>query len=141
GDLLRQQVFTKEPPKSATAQWRVAHADRDAPGYVVSLGGTEFLCTDGSRGLVRWNWTAGLPADKVTAGELPPPGRIVSAPAVLPPAGQNLLVCLADSEGRVTLFQDQLAGAVKPRSWTVVRSWDLKGKVTSGPFVRGGQVG
>ena len=43
-------------PYYAYAQWRAPHADKDALCHVVTLGGEEFVTTDGSRGLIRWRW-------------------------------------------------------------------------------------
>jgi hypothetical protein len=110
------------------------------------LGGDEFLFTDGSKGLHRLRWSGGPMWKKITASdpEAPLHDRIVSPPLVLPPgAGQNeLLVCVADSRGTLTLLHEQEAtGADKPRKWAVVRSWSLKGHITAGPFLRGTRIG
>jgi outer membrane protein assembly factor BamB len=117
--------------------WRSSSADEGAGGFVVALGGDEFLATDGSRGLTHWRWPAEGTFQTVPEGRTPTvelPARVISAPVVLPAEGNagNLRVCVADAAGTVTL----LAGAnLEP-----TRSWTTGGKISAGPFVLGEQV-
>jgi outer membrane protein assembly factor BamB len=107
--------------------WRAAGADEQAPGHVVPLGGGEFLITDGSVGLARLHWPEPKVWDRRAATKLA--GRIVAPPAVL----RDKRVAVADAADGLTLVGgDRL---------TVARRWKLPGRVTAGPFVRGGGVG
>jgi hypothetical protein len=119
-------------------EWRARHADRDAPGFVASLGGDEFVATDGSRGLTRWRWGGARDFEKRTASE-DLPARIVTTPLVLPSEKDgSVRVCVADARGVLTLLHDTAAGG---KGWTPGRSWALKGRITAGPFLRGSHVG
>ncbi len=109
--------------------WRADLADKGAPGFVVALGGDEFLMTDGSRGLRRmacdgktWEKRAERTLDN----------RVVSAPAVLRAEGGPVRVCVADSANVVTLLEGDGLEAL--------RTWRLSGAITAGPFVRGGGI-
>jgi hypothetical protein len=116
--------------------WRPALGSPDSLGHVVALGGDLFLTTDGGRGLTCWEWPAGKPWQALMAmGDNPTltlQDRVVSAPAVLPAvAGKPPRVCVADSNGAVTLLSVRGGGALESK-----QTWDLRGQVTAGPFVR-----
>jgi outer membrane protein assembly factor BamB len=122
--------------------WRAAHADEQAPGYVVPLGGEEFLVTDGSGGLTRRrldgkDWVkrafVELTDEDPKIGKIV--RRIVSPPAVLPASDGKgePVVCVADTANKVTLLEG--ADLRKGPQWT------LSGRITAGPFVRGGGIG
>jgi outer membrane protein assembly factor BamB len=112
--------------------WRATRVDEGARGHIVPLLGDVFLSTDGSRGLRRWHWTAGEVAKLEKQIELPDP---IVAPPVVVPLGEKgeLHVAVADAAGTVHLL--------RPADWQSVRHWDLKGKITAGPFLRGHQIG
>jgi outer membrane protein assembly factor BamB len=125
---LRRLELAKGGRVTTGLDWRAEQADPDAPGHIVHLGGDDFLCTDGSRGLFRLSWAANDPVGK--RGELKPPqlDRIMAAPLVLPADR----VCVADASNTVTLLHG-------PRLQKE-RSWDLGGKVTAGPVLRGKHI-
>jgi outer membrane protein assembly factor BamB len=118
--------------------WRTSRSAADAQSFVVWINAEEFLTTDGSRGLTHWRWPEGktyaaVPAEKLPTTELR--ARISFAPVVLPRKDDKapLEVCVADVDGGLTLLQgDRLEEA---------RRWEVGGKITTGPFVRGGGVG
>jgi outer membrane protein assembly factor BamB len=117
--------------------WRAAHADADALGQVVFLGGDEFLVTDGSRQLYRVRWP---PANAKEAWSITAKcelgDRIVAAPLVVSePAASNSRVLVADSAGNLVLLQ------LQGKEIKEIRRWPLDGKITSGPFLRGNRVG
>jgi outer membrane protein assembly factor BamB len=103
-------------------------------GHVVHLGPGEFLTTDGGRGLTRWRWPA---QDMLKEGQPPValPGRIVSAPVLLPagPGGTDRLLCVACAGGVVQLL--------RAADLQAVRTWNLDGEVTAGPYVAGDRIG
>jgi outer membrane protein assembly factor BamB len=110
--------------------WRSAETDPGSHGHVAMLGPTEFLVTDGFRGLSRWQWPAGGPklekSFELGAGA----GAIVGPPLVL----QNgTLICVADSKGSVFVL--------RAADLTIVRRWELKGPITTAPFLRGDHIG
>jgi hypothetical protein len=131
GVLVRQGLAGG--PLDSGPNWRAAHAESDAEGYVVSLGGDEYLVTDGSRGLKRLHWPAGTMAEIKASVELA--HRVVAAPAALPPDGASgeVRVAVADAANLVTLLQGDALRAV--------RQWPMSGTITAGPFVRGRAVG
>jgi outer membrane protein assembly factor BamB len=117
--------------------WRALEADAGAPGHVVHSSGDDFLYTDGSNRLHKVTWPAGgqwKPADKQKL-QLPPLERIVAAPLVLPSADGKTAprVLVADASRTLILLNGD--------TFQKIRSWNLSGPVTSGPFRRGGQVG
>jgi outer membrane protein assembly factor BamB len=120
--------------------WRAAGADDDARCHIVALNADEFITTNGSRGLTHWQWRQNeqtfqmIPMDK-TGPTVELPARIVSAPVVLSSAnaGADYQVCVADSQGNITLLQGP---ELKPE-----RSWPLHGQITAGLFRRGQYLG
>jgi outer membrane protein assembly factor BamB len=123
--------------------WRDYLASREIRGHVLALAGDLFVATNGGRGLNCFEW----PRD--AAWNLKNPGgakvglelndRIVGVPVILPVAAGNLpRIAAADAGGVVTLIGVRGDGTME-----VKRTWDLKGKVPSGVFVRtlpGGQA-
>jgi outer membrane protein assembly factor BamB len=110
--------------------WRAPGADEQSPGYVVALGGDDFLLTDGSRGLQLIRWPGMLALPRRAVAEVG--ARIVAPPAVLPGAGGTPRICVADASDTLTLLDGERL--VK------LRSWPLDGKITAGPFVRGSVI-
>jgi hypothetical protein len=109
--------------------WRAAAVDEGAEGHVVAVGANDFVYTDGSRGLGRWTELADIKRREL-------PRRIIAPPAAVSAAAttdKKVRLCVGDASDTLTL----LDGA----DLSVVRTWRLSGKISSGPFVRGGQVG
>ncbi len=124
--------------------WRSRVAGAAARCYIVPVGEEEFLMTDGAGGLTRWSWKKGakFPDHILPPGRNTPPAvelndrvRVVSAPLVLPRAkpADRFQVIVADSRGIVhLLYGDGL---------TTEHTWECGGRITAGPFLRGGHVG
>jgi outer membrane protein assembly factor BamB len=111
--------------------WRAVGAEDQARGHLVMLGATEFIRTDGSRGLARIASTDGKTWDQRAERKLE--YRIVKTPILLPGAdGAKARLCVADASDTVTLLDaDRLS---------VLRNWTMPGKITIGPFVRAGKI-
>jgi outer membrane protein assembly factor BamB len=111
--------------------WRALGAEEGRLGHVVELSPGEFLLTDGSRGIARMVWTDGKSWDK-QGGQLA--HRTVRPPVVVPatPAARPR-VCVLDASDTLTLLDAERL--------SLLRSWPMPGKVTAGPFVRGGKIG
>jgi hypothetical protein len=131
GTLLRQP-WDGQRGESGPG-WRGRNSDPGARGHVVVLGPEEFLTTDGSRGISRWRWPAGKNYQEEKKADLPNP--IVAPPVIWrgESATETPHVCLADAGGTVRLLRGS--------DLQEVRRWELKGKITSGPFVRGKYIG
>jgi hypothetical protein len=117
-------------------EWRPRSVAATAACNLLALGGDRFLATDGSRGLKAWEW----PPDKEDWQPLQKEGepilpleQLVAAPPVLVPevAAKQPGVAVADSAGVLQLFVLQPDGSLKPYN-----HWELKGKLTAGPFVQ-----
>jgi hypothetical protein len=142
----------KEARRIAGPEWRSRYSGPAAQGFVVHLGGDEFLATNGARGLTRWRWDGTpkyeLMTPKSARAELISgkdqdivAGQIVAPPIVLPRAMPTdpLQVMVGDSRGIVTLLHEE--EKANERRWKAAASWDLKGHITAGPFLRGDHVG
>lgn len=140
GDLLRQPLREGAEP-SKVVHWRAPYADAGAQGHVVALGGDDLISTDGSTGLTHWHWPAGPVYQQMA--KLLLPARITDAPALLPasnaPDKQQLAIGCAD--GRLYLVEDRPAASGGGRELAIVRWWDLGGRLTAGPFLRGPRLG
>lgn len=116
--------------------WRSRRASPSSECFVVPVGKTQFLTTDGDDGIRRWEWEgrfySGLPATNRTHKTLLDE-RIVRAPLVL--STDPLRVLVADRTGRVSVLEGELL-SVDPS-----RQWKLGGRITAGPFLRGKRVG
>ncbi len=119
--------------------WREGHHTAEARGHCAWLGGNDFVTTNGRGGLTHWRFgklretipagrTAGAPTRDLAS-------RVVAAPLVLTRAGgaDPIRLIVADAAGTIHLLEGDL--------FAPARKWDLPGKLTSGPFLRGGQVG
>jgi hypothetical protein len=126
------------PPGTTGPEWRPARANAGLRCHVVWVNGDEFLTTDGGHGITHWRWPPGksptaLPLDKAEKDPTAEVRRsIVSAPAVLP-SKDELRACVADASGTLTLLHGE--------GLEEAQHWDLGGKITAGPFVRGDHVG
>jgi hypothetical protein len=109
--------------------WRAIGADDFARGHVVMLSDGDFLLTDGARTIQRLT-----SVDFKTKATRQMAFRIVRPPVVLPAADKaGPRVCVLDASDTLTLLDaDRL---------TPLRSWQMPGKVTAGPFVRAGKIG
>jgi outer membrane protein assembly factor BamB len=139
GTLLRVKL-----PECASGtpgpKWR---SNRAAPGarcHVVWINNDDFLTTDGARGVTHWRWPEGkmyaaLPPDKPEEDPTAELRRnIVAPPLVLPTgSGGDLMALVADSGGTLTLLRGERLDEAQ--------RWELGGKITAGPFLRGGRVG
>lgn len=123
-------------------EWRDRLAPATAPGYVLALGGDRFLTTDGSRGLLVYEWP--LETDK-NWQRLPKQGEpftpldyLVAAPPLLLPSanGQPPRVAVADSAGVLHLFIVAPDGKLQRGP-----TWELQGKPTMGPFLQAAPEG
>ena len=95
-----------------------------------ALNATDFVVTDGSRGLQRIACADGKSWDKRASTQLS--HRIVATPLLVMDAGKPRL-CVADASDTLTLLDaDRL---------TVLKRWTMPGKITAGPFVRAGKIG
>jgi outer membrane protein assembly factor BamB len=116
--------------------WRSRWADDDARGYVIALQGDDFLCTDGSRGIKFWSWQPdgsfrALPPTNEKPAEVP--ARILNPPLVqYGPEKKPSQIWVADAAGAVSLLNGS--------TLKVENAWQLSGRVTAGPFLRGQQV-
>ncbi len=111
--------------------WRAVGAEEGSPGHVVMLSPTEFILTDGSRGVARIVSTDGKTWDR-QGKQLA--HRIVRLPVVVPATdASKARLCTLDASDTLTLLDaDRL---------TVLKSWPMPGTVTAGPFVRAGKIG
>jgi outer membrane protein assembly factor BamB len=116
--------------------WRAGRTDDGALGHLIQLNPDEFLATDGSRGITHWLWRVqdknfqALPSGSRPTVDLS--ARIVSRPLVLE-ATEELTVCAADADGKLTLLRGP--------ELHIERAWNLRGKITMGPFQCGSQIG
>jgi outer membrane protein assembly factor BamB len=130
GILLRIPLDEGSPTQGRN--WRAVGAEDQALGHVVSLGGGDWLSTDGSTGITLLHWADPKVSEKKAHTKLP--SRIIASPAVIPPpangkATGKIRVCVADASDTVSLLAgDTLAN---------IRSWSMPGKITAGPLVVG----
>jgi outer membrane protein assembly factor BamB len=125
-------VDGKEP--SEGVNWRAEGMPPETRCFLASLGGDEFLASDGGLGLTHYRWSdkdnsfcEPVPADVEPTHKLS--GRLTSDPLVLPrAAGAPLRVLVADTTGTLTLLEKD--------ALEVVCRWSLGGRVTAGPFLR-----
>jgi hypothetical protein len=130
---LRDGILARLPIGEGAAtqgpHWRAPGIDEHEPGHVVAVTAEDLLVTDGNRGLSLLHWSSPKVWENKTSIQLP--RRITAAPTLVP--GPELRVAVADAADVVTLLAgDRL---------TTARRWNLDGKITAGPFVRGRNVG
>jgi len=115
--------------------WRSRQASPDAPCHVLALGDDRILATDGSRGLAVWTWPANKAWQALPEGRDRPsmtlPHLVAAPPILLPKAGLPPRIAVADSARMLYLLTMTADGSLQQN-----RKWDLKGKLTSGPFVQ-----
>jgi hypothetical protein len=134
GVMIRQPLQPRERYDSWT-NWRAQRANFRSLGHVVSLGDGRFLTTDGLRTLTRWRLAKPFPIEEK---KIEFPAQILAVPLIVQPAKGETVprVCLADSQGTVTLLRgDDLAPI---QQW---RQGQMGGKVTDGPFLREEWIG
>ncbi|HZZ82621.1 MAG TPA: PQQ-binding-like beta-propeller repeat protein, partial [Gemmataceae bacterium] len=109
--------------------WRAVGAEDQSLGHILPLTTSDFIATDGSRGLQRIS-TDGKAWDKRASAQLA--FRITAAPVLVSDGGKPG-ICVADASDTLTLLDaDRL---------TVLRRWPIAGKITAGPFLRAGRIG
>jgi outer membrane protein assembly factor BamB len=132
-DGIIAQINLQDKSLTKDLDWRAVGAEEQSSGHLVLLSQTDCVVTDGSRGLMRIGTNDGKSWSKrAEAKKLP--HRITSPPVVLPaPQNGKPRVCVADASDTLTLFEsDKLKDSI---------SWNMPGKITAGPFVRGGKIG
>jgi hypothetical protein len=137
GTVMRLLLSDENSKLERGPDWRNERAPDTAVCHIVALGGDRFLASNGSRGLRVWEW----PADKNKSWKKLSKGddtdgpltHLVAAPPVLLPAaaGQQPRIAVADSAGVLHLFIVAADGSLQPGP----TRWNLKGNLTSGPFV------
>jgi hypothetical protein len=137
GTLFRVQL-PDCPPGTPGPEWRPARAAGHRC-HVVWINDEDFLATDGGRAVNHFRWPLGktwtaLPLDKEAKDPTVALRRsIVTPPALLPDASGELAACVGDASGTLTLLRGERLEEVQ--------RWDLGGRITAGPFVRGNRVG
>jgi hypothetical protein len=128
------------PPRQGT-NWRDAAVSASVRGHVVPLGPDQYLTADGQQGVTHWVFpNKNEPLAKGRQGqrrqivpmtyEMKAP--LAAPPLVLPPEKEMpQRVCVADVKGTVTLLDVRPDGELLPNG-----TWDLRGRVTNGPFLR-----
>jgi len=129
--IVYRAKLTGEPPVSGP-RWRGSGAEDQAVGHVVLLSPTDFIVTDGSRGLARYSFT-----DATTYKPVGKPFELrhrVTVPPVIQASEdpRKLRIVVADASDTVTLLDGDL---------TQLKSWSMPGKITAGPFVRADKIG
>jgi outer membrane protein assembly factor BamB len=114
------------------ADWRAIGAEEQTSGHITLISNTDFIATDGSRGLQRIHSAEGKNWEKRASYQLS--HRIITTPLVIPgPEKSKASVCVLDASDTLTLLDAERL--------TVLRTWPLGAKVTAGPFVRDGKIG
>jgi outer membrane protein assembly factor BamB len=133
GSLYRLRLPLDGNAPEGGPEWRAARADEGASGYVVPFREDEILFTDGSSGLTLLRWGRGPDFKPLARKQMH--ARIVAAPVVLPRVkpDEEVQVCVADADGTISLLRGV--------ELSEVRQWRLDGKITAGPFLRGGHIG
>jgi outer membrane protein assembly factor BamB len=113
-------------------QWRSARVRPEAQGFVVGLGSDRFLTTDGGRHLTSWHWPAARNSEAKALDSRAMKNRILSPPILLPGSKDDgpKELCFADAANVVTLLKIDRDGKL-----STLRHWDLKGQITSGPWI------
>ncbi len=137
GNLMRMPLAFEESRPQTGPTWRDNLAPASARCEVLALGGDRFLTTDGGRNLsvFEWpadtdkNWRRVFPKD----GESKPMEELIATPPILlpPRADAQPRVVVGDSANTLHVFVVAPDGALHPQF-----TWNLKGKITAGPFVR-----
>jgi hypothetical protein len=141
GTLVRLALpLTAEGGTLAGPDWRAGHFVTEQPGFAVWLGGDDFLTTNGQKGLTWWSFDNQEWRSRPEGKNARRPTReldhsIVAPPLVLTRPGDKipLRLCVAEASGTIHLLEGE--------ELKTVRQWALKGKLTSGPFLRDGKVG
>jgi hypothetical protein len=118
--------------KLSLLHWRAEHADVDAPGQVLWLGGDEYCLTDGSKGVRLIRWPEGQAEQLLDSLQLE--SRIARPITLLPgQAGKAPGMVIADAQHGLSL--------VHTNPLQLVRHWPGTSPITAGPFVRAGAIG
>jgi hypothetical protein len=151
GVLYRVAVPFGDKPvlQQGNADWRERFAGSDAPALLAALTGDRFVCGDGERGVVVYEWSGlagaqpiSLPLKRPQVG-----GRAVPTYTLpRPPAGTPTLVpaglksparlVIADQGSALHSLEVQANGSLKP----LQPAWKLEGRATDGPFLVAGRA-
>ncbi len=145
GVLVRVPLNSPAPKEAGGSNWRARRLGPDTPGHILVIDDERFLTCNGLDGVTCWRWGANDPLPmplprnrrpravgkrREIASTLTLPGQLAAPPLLLPNAAAPI-VCLTEVTGWVRLLTVQPGGELEP-----LRSWDLKGRVTAGPFLR-----
>ncbi len=146
GQLVRISLREKEPKAIEGPTWRARRLGPETPGYVLALDDEKLLTCNGLDGITCWRWGKGAgdfgplasqnaPAKRADAIpiSLRLESRLIAPPLLVPPGDPQgkPRVSLAEANGTVRLVKVQDEGRL-----TTERRWDVKGRVTAGPFLR-----
>jgi hypothetical protein len=131
--LLYRLPLVPDRTIEAGPTWRSDKSGRQAVCYLAAVNETDFIASDGSKGLNRWRWSADefSKVSTLTLSE-----RVAAAPLVLP-GGEIKRMLVADAKSNLTLWNlDRLGNSQPLRSWRPAANGPLPpGPVTAGPFV------
>jgi outer membrane protein assembly factor BamB len=133
GILARKQLA--EAPAVEGPNWRDQRADENSVGYVLPLEASDFLVTDGSRGLAQYSWPMN-DRNWQLKGQVKLAARIVTAPVVIPDGKNEVLIFAADVENYVTVLRKAMGSG----DFETVQRIPAGGKITAGPFRLGQRV-
>jgi len=127
GGLHRWTIGEKEVKRGP--DWRGTGLGENARAFLVLLGKDNLLVSDGHHGLTQFQWPLG--ADYKANPKINVAGRIVSAPLVVPGKDGQARVAVADSNGKVYLFEgDPLA-----ESSSILQRVRIGNEITAGPYL------
>ena len=128
---LADGILTRLPleggPASQGPAWRGVGVDERQPGHVTALKDGDYVITDGEAGLQVVSWAEPKVWQKKASAHLS--RRIIAPPAMV----DDHRIAVGDSADTISLLGVERLN--------VIRQWSLGGKITQGPFVRGGRIG
>jgi hypothetical protein len=112
--------------------WRAVGAEEQTRGHVAVVSATDFVVTDGSRGLTRCAWLDARTWEKRESAQLS--HRIVGPPVLIPGEKDTApKLCVADASDTLTLLDGE--------KLSLLKRWPMPGRISAGPFVRAGKIG
>jgi hypothetical protein len=136
---LTVPIDPKKPDFEENLQWRADRAGTAAEGFVAGIGPNRYVTSDGASGLAGWEWKPKKPYDALPTGRGEEPTLALTArvTGMVRVPGKEVALAVSDADGKLSLVEVDAKGKM-----AIKRSWDLKGQVTTGPFVRtvGGQT-
>lgn len=110
--------------------WRSSNADGDSQARLIALPGDEFVVSDGDRGLRLLHWPNPKSFDKKAEIELP---TAITALVALAVGERANRIVTAEASGVISLLDAS--------TLQVLRKWQMPGRISSGPFARGQELG